>query len=108
MGLSTVVASVANIASAQELLARQTIDLIFCDELLPDGHDRDLLSATSRETLPCVIVTDRETNWEAYLQATKLGAFDIVRCPLELPDIELVLIRAIRLEERKIVYRLTA
>ena len=38
--------------------------------------------------------------WEEYLEALKLGAADVIRSPLQAPDIELVLIQAMR-EERK-------
>jgi len=52
--------------------------------------------------------TDRQGSWGDYLRATKLGAFGFVGSPLEPSDVGLALLRAIRLEERKMVYLLTA
>jgi two-component system, NtrC family, response regulator len=100
--LSANVFSCSTLGQAQEALARQTIQLVFCDQRLPDGTYRDLV-ATRQAGLktPPVVVTSRVGGWEDYTEATGLGAFDLIPCPLHPTDVELAVIRAMHAQEQK-------
>jgi len=83
------------IERAWEVLMSQPIDVILCDDRLPDGHYPDFLNAVRSEhrmTRFAVLLTSED--WEDYLQAIRLGATDVLRCPYQPTDVELVLIRA--------------
>jgi DNA-binding NtrC family response regulator len=83
-------------SEAEEVLSRQTVDLIFCDDRLPEGSYADLISTRSGQAGPRVIVATRTGEWDLYLEALSKGAFDVVRCPWHSTDIELAVIRALR------------
>jgi DNA-binding NtrC family response regulator len=94
------------IEHAWEVLMGQPIDVIFCDEHLPDGRYPDFLSAVRSEhqLARFVVLLSSEDDWEDYLQAMRLGASDVLRCSYQPTDVELVLIRAGRevgLEQRE-------
>src|SRR5215469_381476 len=68
---------------AREVLASQSLSLVFCEERLPDGSYSDLLKsvrAAWRETRFVVILCTGE--WGEYLEAMRLGAQEVLRCPL--------------------------
>ena len=97
--VNTITAS--TVAQAQEVLAQQPISVIFCEERLPDGPYHELLAlATAKGTAdPIQIIVMLCTGeWKAYLEALRLGAADVVRCPLRPTDVELALIHAVREE----------
>lgn len=101
-GLANNVFSCSTLAEAEEVILRQTIDLVFCDEHLPDGPFRDLLSLSrSRQKTLCVVVTTHIGEWNEYLEAMQLGAFDVIPFPLRATDVEWTFIRAMRGEEQK-------
>jgi DNA-binding NtrC family response regulator len=103
--LSTNVISCSTLAQADEVLSQQTIDLVFCEERLPDGTYRDLLTlGQTRQRSVCFVVTTRVGAWEEYLEATQLGAFDVVPFPLRPTDVELTVIRAMRCEGQNASY----
>ena len=85
--------------SSAKSLGSQPADLIFCDELLPDGSYEDFLHLCStgmgRPEARVVVIT-RVGEWQDYLEATRRGAFDLIRCPLQSTDVELAIIRAMR------------
>ena len=103
--LSTNVISCSTLRQAEEVLSQQTIDLVFCDQRLPDGTYRDLLSVRRLgHKMPRVVVTTRVGGWEDYTEATRLGAFDVIPSPLHPTNVELTVIRAMRNEEQKAAY----
>jgi len=94
-GLSADVTSSSSIEQASEVLAKQPIELVFCDDELPDGSYRDLLpAARHRQQGIRVVVITRTGEWEEYLEAMRLGAFDFIRGPMHPTDVELVVSRA--------------
>jgi DNA-binding NtrC family response regulator len=94
-GLSADVTSSSSIEQASEVLAKQPIELVFCDDELPDGSYRDLLpGARHRQQGIRVVVITRTGEWEEYLEAMRLGAFDFIRGPMHPTDVELVVSRA--------------
>lgn len=83
------------VGQAREIIAKRPVEIIFCEEYLPDGTYRELLEhviATNSST--AFVVTLCTGEWDEYLEAIRLGATDVLRCPLQSVDVELVLIRA--------------
>jgi DNA-binding NtrC family response regulator len=93
--LSADVISSSSVQQASEVLAKRPIELVFCDDELPDGSYRDLLPAARyRQQGTRVVVMTRTGEWEEYLEAMRLGAFDFIRGPMHPTDVELVVLRA--------------
>src|SRR5262252_8694576 len=88
---------VSTVALAVEVLSSRTLAVIFCEELLPDASYRELLriaQINSPKTRFVVMLSTGE--WQEYLEALKLGVAEVIRCPLQPPDIDMALIHAIR------------
>lgn len=87
-------------AQAEEVLAHQRFEVVFCDEHLPDGSYADLIHADHFENqIPRVVVATRVGEWELYFEATRKGAFDVVRAPWYAADVEMTVIRALHEEQ---------
>jgi|SRR5215469_267786 len=102
LSINSYVAS--RIRDAMEVLASQplSISMVFCEERVSDGSYSELLK-TVRATWPETrfVVTLCTGEWEEYLQAMRLGAQEVLRCPVRPTDIDLVLIRAMKQNDRK-------
>jgi DNA-binding NtrC family response regulator len=86
-------------AQAEEVLSRQGIEIVFCDEQLADGSYYDLIHPNHWEQrIPRVVVTTQIGEWELYFEALGKGAFDTIRCPWYAAELEVIIIRAL-LEE---------
>jgi len=86
--LSADVISCSNLQQAEEVLAQQSFDIVFCDEHLPDGSYGDLIHADHFDhKIPRVIVATRVGEWELYFEAMRKGAFDVVRAPWYATDV---------------------
>jgi DNA-binding NtrC family response regulator len=85
------------VRETQQLLARRRVSLVFCDETLPDGNFRDVLRAakSQRARVP-VVVSTRNDDWDNYLEALRLGAFDYLVGPFSAADVELLVRYAFR------------
>src|SRR6516162_9709643 len=76
------VAAVANIAAAQELLSKDTFDLMFVDVRLPDGEGTDLLrQLQSRPEKPLVVMMTGFASVESAVSCMRDGAFDYIIKP---------------------------
>src|SRR5438477_7421284 len=54
-------------AQAEEVLSRQAVEIVFCDEHLPDGSYSDLIHSSGPDHgIPRVVVTTRTGEWELY------------------------------------------
>jgi len=94
--LSADVISCSTRTQAEEVLARQEVDLVFCDEYLPDGSYSDLIHSNHwNHKIPRVVVATRHGDWDLYFEALRKGAFDITRSPWHATDVEMILIRAL-------------
>jgi DNA-binding NtrC family response regulator len=90
----------STISECREIVAKRNVGLVFCDGHLRDGNYRDLLSARrSMRSKMRVVVTSPDTDWDGYLDAMRLGAFDVIAVPCRPTDVERMLIQAWR-EER--------
>jgi DNA-binding NtrC family response regulator len=77
--------------------------MIFSDERLPDGDYVDLMEWRLPGRMPPpIVVLARSGEWELYVDATRRGAFDVIRSPWCPTDIELSLIRGVREGKHKI------
>jgi DNA-binding NtrC family response regulator len=94
--------SSSNLQQAEEVIEGRSVALVFCDDNLLGGSYQRLLSRmrSSGESFR-FIVTTIDGEWEDYLEATQQGAFDMIRWPLQPTDVEMIVIRAMREEERK-------
>lgn len=89
------VAAVANIAAAQELLAKDTFDLMFVDVRLPDGEGTDLLrQLQSRPEKPLVVIVTGFGSVESAVNCMRDGAFDYIIKPFSSDQIEFTLRKA--------------
>jgi DNA-binding NtrC family response regulator len=87
----------ATLAEAKEVLSRQEVALVFCDDHLEDGTYRDLLQTLrTRKKAPHIVVTTRIGEWKEYLEALGLGASDMIPYPYRSTDVELNVLRAMR------------
>jgi DNA-binding NtrC family response regulator len=86
-------------AQAEEVLSKQPVEIVFCDERLPDGCYSDLIRQNPAQyRVPRVVVTTRTGDWDLYFEALRKGAFDVIRCPYCATDVEMTVIRAVREE----------
>lgn len=96
-GLPINVFSSSTVKQAEEVMSQKKLALVFCDEHLPDGSYRELLSRSrATQKHPRLVVTTHTGEWNEYLEATRRGAFDVIRYPLQPADVELIVIRAMR------------
>lgn len=99
----------SSIGQAWEVLNSRFIDLILCDERLPDGTYPEFFSAVCAEhRITRFVVLLASDEWEDYVQALKLGVGDALRASYQPTDLELILIRASRETSQQEVLRLAA
>lgn len=81
----------ASVERSRGLLARRPVRLIFCDDELPDGSVARLLEEVrnGHSGIPVVVISRLE-NWDEYLRAMRLGAFDYISSPLRRAEVERV------------------
>jgi DNA-binding NtrC family response regulator len=90
-----------NRTQAEEVLSKQSFEIVFCDEHLPDGLYSDLVHPNHRDhRIPRLVVTTRCGDWDLYFAALAKGAFDVIRRPGYATDLEMVVIRALHDDER--------
>jgi DNA-binding NtrC family response regulator len=86
----------SSLQEAKCLLVRQGFGIVFCQDVLPDGTYRDLLSTVqlpANKTRVIVLISDAGKDG-AYREAMELGAFDAVPSPCSKKDVQWVIIRA--------------
>jgi DNA-binding NtrC family response regulator len=80
-----------------EVLAKENVRLVFCDNALADGTFRELLDACRTERLRTrIVVTSRSADWDEFLEATHLGAFGVITSPCRPTDGDWMIIQAQR------------
>ena len=99
----------STIIQAWEVLHSRFVDLILCDETLPDGAYPEFLSAVSAEhRITRFVVLLASDEWEDYMQALKFGVGDALRASYQPTDLELILIRASRESSQQEELRISA
>jgi DNA-binding NtrC family response regulator len=107
--LSTDVIVCSTRMQAEEVLAKQAVELVFCDEHLPDGSYADLIHAEHCEhRIPRIVVATRTGEWDLYFEAVRRGAFDVIRSPWHATDVEMAVIRALREDDKPAASRAAA
>jgi DNA-binding NtrC family response regulator len=92
-----------NIREGLESLEKQAVDLIFCDSEFVDGSYREFLNGVrALKNKTRVVVTSRLADWDEYLVAMRLGAFDMIALPCRPTDIQWLLIQASREERNRL------
>ncbi|MCF7668392.1 MAG: sigma-54 dependent transcriptional regulator [Verrucomicrobia bacterium] len=85
------VASAETIAAAQELLSKDTFDLILIDVRLPDGEGTELLQQVQlRPQRPLVIMMTGFASIESAVECMRNGAFDYLIKPFSFDQLEVV------------------
>jgi DNA-binding NtrC family response regulator len=89
----------SSVRECKELIASERVGLIFCDRLLADGNCYDLLNASRcGRTKARVVVMSSTADWDEFLEAMRLGAFDVIASPCRATDVEWIIIQALRYE----------
>lgn len=87
----------SSIHDCREVVAEDTVNLVFCDTSLADGSYRDLLRTPGFEDGRIkVVVTSRMAGWDEFLEAMRLGAFDMIATPCVPTEVEWVISQAVR------------
>lgn len=86
-----------DLATANSLLAEQTFDFCLTDLRLPDGSGLDIVKQISQHhpNTPVAVIT-AHGNMDLAIEALKLGAFDFVNKPLELPRLRQLVENALK------------
>jgi DNA-binding NtrC family response regulator len=88
---------VSSLSDCEGVLAKQPMDLVFCDSHFADGTYRDLLhSKYLADRRAKVVVTSRLADWDEFLDAIRLGAFDMIAAPCQPTEVEWVLSQVVR------------
>lgn len=89
--------SASTIAQALEVLSSHPHAVIFCDEHVSDGSYRNMLALVlAARRLNRFIVVMRTDEWKEYLEALRLGVAEVLRIPLQAPDIDIAFFHAVR------------
>jgi ActR/RegA family two-component response regulator len=89
------------VSQYRDVLSKQPVGLVFCDPNLPDGNYRDVInSARSIGSNARIVLTSRQANWPEFLEAVRVGAFDVISTPCRPEDVESIVIQAKR-DDRK-------
>ncbi len=89
----------STVRECKEIMATERVGLIFCDRLLADGNCYDLLNASrGGRTKARIVVTSSTAEWDEFLEAMRLGAFDVIASPCRATDVEWMIIQALRYE----------
>ena len=94
------VEAVGSTSEARKSLGGARFDLVLTDMKLPDGNGLDLLEwiQSNRFGVPVAVLT-AHGNVEAAVRALKLGAFDFISKPLDLPELRKLIAATLRLQE---------
>lgn len=94
--------SISSFAECRQLIEKDRVGLVFCDRHLADGDYRDILNASRVATGKVrVVVTSKHADWDEYLEAMRLGAFDVIASPCRPTDVEWMVIQAKRDERNR-------
>ena len=82
---------------AKHILAHKRVQVVFCEDGLPDAGVVDILNETRLATCNVpVVVISRSGGWEEYLRAMRGGAFDVIARPCRPAEVERIVDRALR------------
>jgi DNA-binding NtrC family response regulator len=89
----------ANGRDAQRVLGERSVDVLICDNLMPDmtGLDivRELVGSTPEAERPQILMMTAHATVESAIEAMKLGALDYLQKPFEVDELLVVVRRAL-------------
>jgi DNA-binding NtrC family response regulator len=94
----------ANVSQCREILDRQNVGLVFCDRSFADGDYRDVLAATAggkAGSKARVVLLAAAADSEQYKRAKDLGVFEVINAACRPTDVEWMVIRAKRDDQRQ-------
>jgi DNA-binding NtrC family response regulator len=95
-------ACASSLADCKEIVARESVGLIFWDSHLADGTFQGLLhSMWSLDPRVKIVVISHMDDWNEHLATARMGAFGVIPFPCQPTDIEWVLSRAVRSEREE-------
>jgi ActR/RegA family two-component response regulator len=98
---------ISTVSQYRDVLSRQSVGLVFCDSTLPDGDYRDVINASrSLGSKARIVVASPQANWPEFIEAIRVGAFDVISAPCRPKDVEWMVIQAKR-DDRKIAKQQT-
>jgi DNA-binding NtrC family response regulator len=84
---------------AQRILSERSVDVMICDNLMPDmtGLDiiRELAASTPEPERPQILMMTAHATIESAIEAMKLGALDYLQKPFEVDELLVVVRRAL-------------
>jgi len=93
----------ADFETAEKIIKERDFDIIISDTKIQGGTLDKLLTYETRSgTKPMVIVSAEHQNLEEALKAVEGGAFDVIRKPYEIPELEVKIKNALKI--RKLEY----
>jgi two-component system, NtrC family, response regulator AtoC len=89
------VSACSTIAEAEQVLAKESFDLMFVDVRLPDGDGTDLLARVSnRADKPMIVMMTGYGTVESAVSCIRAGAFDYIIKPFSSGQIDVILDKA--------------
>lgn len=98
MGIKSDVAY--NLATANEYLDKSNYDFCLTDLKLPDGSGLELVKRISMTSSTPIAVITAHGSMDLAIEALKLGAFDFVNKPLELPRLRQLVENALKVAQQ--------
>jgi DNA-binding NtrC family response regulator len=108
-GMSVGVYSCSTLSQAMEVIYSHKIELIFCEENLPDGSFREFLQANQIGIgAPHVVVIGHLVDSTECTEVLESRGFEVISLPLHPTDVELAVIRAMRNGLRESFFQVSA
>jgi DNA-binding NtrC family response regulator len=93
----------SNVSQCREILGKQNVGLVFCDRSFADGDYRDVLSAAASSASGLktrVVLLSTLADAEQYRRAKDQGVFEVISAACRPTDVEWMVIRARRDEQK--------
>jgi DNA-binding NtrC family response regulator len=98
MGVQPAISS--SVKEARAILSAKPVSLVFCEEKFADGNYQDVLRAVKKTAAKApVVVSSPSHDWNEYLEALRLGAFEFIDGPVRALDVEMIVRYARRLAD---------
>lgn len=91
-----------SVEDCREIVARESVGLIFWDSHLADGSYRDLQDPVrALDPRVKIVVISHLDDWNRQLETARMGAFGVIPFPCQPTDVEWILSRAFRAERQE-------
>jgi DNA-binding NtrC family response regulator len=89
----------STVAELRSCIRKSGISVVVCEEVLLDGNYKEVLRISRSVGHIAVVVFSRLTDWDQYLEAIRLGAFDCLRYPFRTGELRWIVNRALQSAE---------